>query len=78
MKNYAVLNGAPSNAPKNHTSTEVADTGYIGVILGLHWGYIGIMENQMKTTIVDWDCVGFICKGLGFLKLWVPVRKSLQ
>ena len=24
--------------------------GYIGIILGLYWGYIGIMENKMETT----------------------------
>ena len=23
-----------------------------GVILGLYWGYIGIMEKKMETTIV--------------------------
>ena len=23
-----------------------------GVILGLYWGYIGIMENKMETTII--------------------------
>ena len=32
---------------------------YVGIInglhiwgLGLHWGYIGIMENKMETTIM--------------------------
>ena len=24
---------------------------YIGVILGIYWGYIGIMEKKMETTI---------------------------
>ena len=24
--------------------------GYIGVLLGLHWDYIGIMEEKMETT----------------------------
>ena len=24
----------------------------IGVMLGIYWGYIGIMENKMETTIV--------------------------
>ena len=24
--------------------------GYIGDILGLYWGYIGIMEKKMETT----------------------------
>ena len=26
---------------------------YIGVILGLYWGYIGIMEKKMETTIME-------------------------
>ena len=25
--------------------------GIIGVILGLYWGYMGIMEKKMETTI---------------------------
>ena len=25
--------------------------GYIGDILGIYWGYIGIMEKNMETTI---------------------------
>ena len=35
----------------------VDDTGTIGVILGVYWGYIEIMENQRETAI----------KGLGLL-----------
>ena len=27
------------------------ETTIIGYILGLYWGYIGIMENKMETTI---------------------------
>ena len=27
-------------------------TGILGVIYGLYWGYIGIMEKKMETTIV--------------------------
>ena len=30
------------------------------IILGLYWGYIGIMEKKMETTIV-----------LGFIYMWV-------
>ena len=26
-------------------------TGSLGVMLGLHWGYIWIMENRMEATI---------------------------
>ena len=25
--------------------------GFIGLILGLYWGDIGIMENKMETTV---------------------------
>ena len=25
----------------------------VGIILGFYWGYIGIMENEMETTIVQ-------------------------
>ena len=25
---------------------------YIGVVLGLYWGYMGIMEKKMESTIV--------------------------
>ena len=32
---------------------------YIGVILGLYWGYIGRMEKDMETTI------GFRVQGVG-------------
>ena len=27
------------------------------VILGLYWGYIGIMENKMETTIYGLGCI---------------------
>ena len=27
--------------------------GSIGVILGLYWGYLGIMENVIESSIVD-------------------------
>ena len=27
---------------------------YIGVMLGLYWGYIGIMEKKMETTIMGY------------------------
>ena len=28
-------------------------TGIIGFIYGLYWGYIGIMENETETTIME-------------------------
>ena len=28
--------------------------GYIGYILGLYWGYVGIMEKKMETTIMGY------------------------
>ena len=42
---------------------ETTTMGYIGIIQGLYWGYIikgyiGIMENNMETTIVYWVYVG--------------------
>ena len=30
---------------------ETTIMGYIRVILGLYWGYIGIMEKKMEATI---------------------------
>ena len=33
---------------------------YIGVVLGLYWGYTGRMENKMETTIVYWGSIGVI------------------
>ena len=33
---------------------------YIGVILGLCWGYVGIMDKKMKTTIVYWGYIRVI------------------
>ena len=32
---------------------EVRRATCIGVILGLYWGYMGIMENKMETTIME-------------------------
>ena len=32
----------------------------MGVILGLYWGYIGIMENRTETTIVSWGIIGIM------------------
>ena len=37
--------------------------GYIGVICGIYWAYIGIMEKRMETTlrviyIYVWDMLG--------------------
>ena len=34
-----------------HCGPGFDDTVPIGVILGLYWGYIGIMEKKMETTI---------------------------
>ena len=42
---------------------ETTIMGYIGIILGLYWGYIGIMEKRMETTIVYW----------GYDITWVPI-----
>ena len=48
--------------------------GCIGIILGLYWGYIGIMEKKMETIIMGrlWvyfaACRAFV-GGLGILGL---------
>ena len=34
--------------------------GYIGHVLGLYWGYVGIMEKQMETALVYWVYVGIM------------------
>ena len=33
--------------------------GYIGVIKGLHWDYIGMMEKNMESTTRAWLSLGF-------------------
>ena len=35
---------------------ETTIMGYIGIIFGLYWGYTGIMENKMETTISLSNC----------------------
>ena len=32
---------------------------YIGYILGIYWGYIGIVENNMETIIVYRSYIGY-------------------
>ena len=41
---------------------ETTIMGYIRIILGLYWVYIGIMEKKMETTIM-----GYIRIILGFI-----------
>ena len=42
----------------------------IGVILGLYWGYMGIVEKKMEPTIMSHICLAVvvldILSGLGF------------
>ena len=33
---------------------------YIAVIWGVYWGYTGIMQKKMETTIVYWGYIGII------------------
>ena len=47
--------------------------GYIGVILGLYWDYIEIMEDKMKITIFGLG-LGFRVQGLGFRGLGLGVQ----
>ena len=55
---------------------ETTVMGYIEVILGLYWGYIGIMEKKMETTGITgvgqtrWH--NYACRHL------VPQSESLQ
>ena len=44
---------------------ETTIMGYIGIILGLYWGNIGIMEKKMEATIVYRGYIGFRV-GVGF------------
>ena len=41
---------------------ETGIVGSIGVIVGLYWGYIGIMEKKMETTVLG---LGFRDEGFG-------------
>ena len=34
--------------------------GYLRVILGLYWGYIGVMENKMEAIVVYWGYRGIM------------------
>ena len=34
--------------------------GFIGSILGLYWGNMGIMEKKMETTMVYWGNMGIM------------------
>ena len=43
--------------PCARTSATAAGVGPIGVILGLHWVYVGIMENKTEATVA---CYGYI------------------
>ena len=58
-----------------------------GVILGLYWGHIGIMENKMETTMMGYiggmyglypHVDGFLCQGPFSLLRGPKVEKSLQ
>ena len=56
---------------------------YIGVILGLYWGYIGIMEKKMETIIMGRLWVYFAaCRalvgGLGIFRFGVISGLGLE
>ena len=41
---------------------------------GLYWGYIGIMEKKMETTMVYWDYIGVIWVVVKIMvPFWVPI-----
>ena len=35
-------------------------TGIIGILLGLYWGYNGVMEKKMEATMVYWGYNGIM------------------
>ena len=39
-------------------------------VKGLYWGYIGIMEKNMETTIVYWGFIGIMEKQMETTILW--------
>ena len=46
---------------KMENEMETGIIGFIGCIIGLYWGYVGIMEKKMERTRI---------LGLGFRGLW--------
>ena len=54
MCSTAVMRGKASSIWLSRIFLNLRDArhlGYIEVTLGLYWGYIGIMEKKMETTI---------------------------
>ena len=47
----AKLPGSDPNSEKLAHNGDPGYKDYIGYILGLYWGYIGIMEKKLETTI---------------------------
>ena len=33
---------------------------YLGILLGLYWGYNGVMEKKMEATMVYWGFIGIM------------------
>ena len=53
--------------------------GFIGIILGVYWVYIGIMEKKMDTTIVYWVYVGKMEKNMETtIVYWVYMSHCLN
>ena len=61
---HRIANSGCTNATGHHLNRIRYHRANIGVmsgyILGLCWGYIGIMEKKMETTIVYWDYIGIM------------------
>ena len=62
---------------------ETTIMGYIGII-GLYWGYIGIMESKRKTTIMGYrdyykdaprGCSGLVVDGNPWIPIAIPIRR---
>ena len=54
------------------------DDGYIGNISGLYRGYIGIMENEMETTILGRGLVEEPKKKASSLRFIVPLKVDIR
>ena len=60
----------PLGAPRleglgiGHYKKEVETNYFNGVTFGLYWGFIGIMEKKMQTTIVYWGYIRILEKNM--------------
>ena len=53
-----VVNEMETTIMENQMEKNMDNEMETGIILGLYWGYMGIMEKKMETTIVYWGNIG--------------------